>query len=83
MKEINTAKMRQACMITGDPEISKRSPHPEPYLTKSEVRLRVAKSGRNIDKQALRLNPKGRFHAGSRYYRTLFQNLDRRFALAG
>ena len=43
VKKIDAAKMRQARMITGDLQVSRRSSHSEPYLTKSEVRLRVAK----------------------------------------
>src|SRR5579872_3427739 len=43
VKKVDTAKMRQARMITGDLKVSRRSSHSEPYLTKSEVRLRVAK----------------------------------------
>lgn len=44
VKEIGTPKMRQPRMITGDFEVSGRSSHPETYLTKSEVRLRLAKT---------------------------------------
>ena len=54
VKEISAAKMRQPSMITGDPEVSRRSSHPEPYLTKSEVRLRVAKAERKTDKHSPR-----------------------------
>ena len=42
VKKVDAAKMRQARMITGDLKVSRRSSHSEPYLTKSEVRLRVA-----------------------------------------
>jgi hypothetical protein len=43
VKKVDPSKMRQARMITGDLKVSRRSSHSEPYLTKSEVRLRVAK----------------------------------------
>jgi hypothetical protein len=43
VKKVRTAKVRQAPMITGDEEISRRSAHAKPYLTKSEVRLSIAK----------------------------------------
>ena len=43
VRRVDTAKMRQARMITGDLKVSRRCSHSEPYLTKSEVRLRVAK----------------------------------------
>ena len=52
VEEIDSAEVRETSMITGDSEISRRSSHPEPYLTKSEVRLRIAKAKRNNDKQA-------------------------------
>ncbi|HXJ96664.1 MAG TPA: hypothetical protein VMT20_27815, partial [Terriglobia bacterium] len=54
VEEISAAKVGQTPMITGDSEVSWRSAHPEPYLTKSEVRLRVAKAEWNTDKQSLR-----------------------------
>ena len=43
VEKVDVAKMRQTRMITGNLEVSRRSSHSEPYLTKSEVRLRVAK----------------------------------------
>jgi hypothetical protein len=43
VKKVDAAKMRQARMITGDLKVPRRSSHSEPYLTESEVRLRVAK----------------------------------------
>src|ERR1051326_4432977 len=42
MKEIGTAEMSQTLMVTSDSEVSRRSTHSEPYLTKSEVRLRLS-----------------------------------------
>ena len=44
VKKVDSSKMRQAPMITGDLEVSRRSSHSETYLTKSEVSLRVAKT---------------------------------------
>jgi hypothetical protein len=44
MEKVSSPKVRQTRMITGDFEISGRSSHPEAYLTKSEVSLRLAKS---------------------------------------
>jgi hypothetical protein len=35
VEETDATEMRQTPMITGDFEISGRSSHPEPYLTKS------------------------------------------------
>ena len=67
LKEMGAPKVRQPRMIAGDFEVSRRSSHPEPYLTKSEVRLRVAKTEGNNDKQSLRRIPEARECAGSRY----------------
>jgi len=66
VKEIGTSKMRQPRMVTGDFEISGRSSHLETYLTKSEVRLRLAKTEENTDKQGLRCIPEIPECAGSR-----------------
>ena len=52
VEEISAAKVRQPSMIAGDSEVSRRSSHPETYLTKSEVRLRVAKAEWKTDKQS-------------------------------
>ena len=52
MEEIGAPKVRQPTMITGDFEVSGRSSHPEPYLTKSEVRLSLAKTTRTLNKQS-------------------------------
>lgn len=41
--EVHATEVRQIPMITGDSKISRGSGHPEPYLTKSEVRLRTPK----------------------------------------
>ena len=52
VKEIGTPKMRQPRMVTGDFEVSGRSSHPETYLTKSEVRLRLAKTDETLINRA-------------------------------
>src|SRR5215831_3372208 len=41
MEKMSSTEVGQTTMITGDPKITRRSTHPQPYLTKSEVRLRV------------------------------------------
>lgn len=41
VEEEGTAEVRQTPVITGDAQVSGRSAHSEPYLTKSEVRLRL------------------------------------------
>ena len=48
VKEIGAPKMRQPSMVTGDFEVSGRSSHPETYLTKSEVSLRLAKTDETL-----------------------------------
>src|ERR1035437_10194177 len=63
---LDTAKVPPARMIAGDCEILKRSRHSEPYLTKSEVRLRPPKITRRLDKQGLRRVPASPEYAGSR-----------------
>jgi hypothetical protein len=63
---LDTAKVPPARMIAGDCEILKRSRHSEPYLTKSEVRLRPPKIARRLDKQGLRRVPASPEYAGSR-----------------
>src|SRR5664280_1952650 len=65
---LDTAKVPPAHMIATDCEILKRSRHSEPYLTKSEVRLRPPKIARRLDKQGLRRVPASPEYAGSRYY---------------
>src|SRR5664279_3659692 len=65
---LDTAKVPPARMIAGDCEILKRSRHSEPYLTKSEVRLRPPKIARRLDKQGLRRVPASPEYAGSRCY---------------
>ena len=65
---LDTAKVPPARMIAGDCEILKRSRHSEPYLTKSEVRLRPPKIARRLDKQGLRRVPASPEYAGSRLY---------------
>lgn len=49
---LDTARVLPTSMITGDSDILERSRHSEPYLTKSEVRLRSLKIARRLDKQA-------------------------------
>ena len=60
-------KVLQTGMITGDSEISRRSPHSDTYFTKSEVSVRVSKVKRHSDKQGLRLTPAAPKCAGFRY----------------
>src|SRR5258708_40113900 len=67
---LDTAKVLPTRMITGDCDILDRSRHSEPYLTKSEVRLRWLKITRRLDKQGLRRVPASPECAGSRYYVT-------------
>ena len=43
VEKVSTTIMRQASVITGDFEISGRSSHADPYLTKSDVRVRRLK----------------------------------------
>src|ERR1035437_6438663 len=77
---LDTAKVPPARMIAGDCEILKRSRHSEPYLTKSEVRLRPPKITRRVDKQGLRRVPASPEYAGSRYKAmeiALYHNLGR------
>jgi hypothetical protein len=54
VEEIHSAKVRQTCMITGDSEISRRSPHSDTDFTKSEVSVRISKVEWHSDKQGLR-----------------------------
>src|SRR5207248_11108746 len=54
---LDTARVLPTSMITGDSDILERSRHSEPYLTKSEVRLRSLKIARRLDKQGLRRVP--------------------------
>src|SRR5450759_5433488 len=61
--------VRQTCMITGDSEISRRSPHSDTYFTKSEVSVRIAKAKRHSDKQGLRRTPGAPKCAGFRCHR--------------
>ena len=46
---LDNAKGHPTRMITGDSEILRRARRSEPYLTKSEVRLRVAKPVWELD----------------------------------
>src|SRR5258708_16915395 len=64
---LDTAKVLPTPMITGDCDILDRSRHSEPYLTKSEVRLRWLKITRRLDNQGLRRVPASPECAGSRY----------------
>ena len=66
VKEIGAPKMRQPRMVTGDFEVSGRSSHPETYLTKSEVRLRLAKTTEKPINRAFGASRRSRECAGSR-----------------
>src|SRR5437016_3562840 len=68
VRMLDTAKVLPTRMITGDCDILERSRHSEPYLTKSEVRLRSLKITRRLDKQGLRRDPASPECAGSRCY---------------
>jgi hypothetical protein len=68
--EMGAPKVHHPRMIAGDFEVSRRSSQPEPYLTKSEVRLRVAKTEGNNDKQSLRRIPETPECAGFKYQGT-------------
>jgi hypothetical protein len=43
VEEVNPAIMRQTRVVTGNSQVSRRSSHFDPYLTKSEVTVRRLK----------------------------------------
>ena len=51
VKEIDAPEVGQTRMITSDFKIARRSSHSEPYLTKSEVKLRVPEPARDLIKR--------------------------------
>ena len=67
VEEIHSAEVRQTGMITGDSEISRRSPHSDTDFTKSEVSVRISKVKWHSDKQGLRRTPAAPKCAGFRY----------------